>query len=80
MGGERQVQVRQSLGVAETDSELRQERDIYAKERFGKTRFRDLSAPERIKVARYLRHKFLCSKRQLARIVQLKFETIEKAI
>ena len=63
-----------------TDSELRQERDIYAKEQFGKTRFRDLSAPERIKVARYLRHKFLCSKKQIARIVQVNYETIEKAI
>lgn len=63
-----------------TDSELRQERDLYAREKFGTSRLRDLSLHDRIKAARYLRHKYLCSKRQVARIVQLPFETIEKVL
>ena len=63
-----------------TDSELRQERNLFAQEKFGATRLRDLSLPDRLKVARYLRHKFLCSKKQLARIVQLPLETLEKAL
>ena len=63
-----------------TDSELRQERDLYAREKLGKFRLRDLSLPERLKVARFLRHKYLCSRKQLARIVQLPLETLEKAL
>ena len=63
-----------------TDSELRQERDLYAREKLGKVRLRDLSLPERLKVARFLRHKYLCSRKQLARIVQLPLETLEKAL
>ena len=63
-----------------TDSELRQERDLYAQENYGVSRLRDLSLPDRIRVARYLRHKFLCSRKQLARIVQLPLETLEKAL
>ena len=63
-----------------TDSELRQERNLFAREKFGASRLRDLSLPDRIKVARYLRHKFLCSKKQLARIVQLPIETLEKVL
>ncbi|MCR5710039.1 MAG: hypothetical protein K6G79_06110 [Bacteroidales bacterium] len=63
-----------------TDRELRQERDMFAKEKFGTSRLRDLSLHDRIKVARYLRHKYLCSKKQVARIVQLPFETIGKVL
>ena len=63
-----------------TDSELRQERNLFAREKFGATRLRDLSLPDRMKVARYLRHKFLCSRKQLARIVQLPLETLEKVL
>jgi len=63
-----------------TDSELRQERDLFTRDRFGVYRLRDLSLPNRLKVARYLRHKFLCSKKQLARIVQLPLETLERAL
>lgn len=63
-----------------TDSELRQERDLYAKEKFGTYRLRDLSLRERAQIARYLRHKYLCSKKQVARIVQLPFETIERVV
>lgn len=63
-----------------TDSELRQERDLYAREKFGTSHLRDLSLRDRIKVARYLRHKYLCSQKQVARIVQLPLETIEKVL
>lgn len=63
-----------------TDSELRQERDLYAKEKFGTYRLRDLSLRERAQIARYLRHKYLCSKKQVARIVQLPFETVERVV
>lgn len=62
------------------DSELRQERDLYAREKLGKSRLRDLSIPDRVKAARFLRHKYLCSKKQLARVVQLPLETLEKAL
>lgn len=34
-----------------TDSELRQERNLFAREKFGAYRLRDLSLPDRIKVA-----------------------------
>ena len=60
-----------------TDSELRQERDSFIRQRFGQCRFRDLAVPDRLKVARYLRHKYLCSKKQIARIVQLPLETVD---
>lgn len=61
-----------------TDIELRQERDRHARERFGKHRLRDMSIPERLKIARFLKNKYLCSRKQLARIVQLPLEIIEK--
>ena len=58
------------------DTELRQARDDMMTNYFGQQHIRDLSAQERVKLAKMLKQKYRCSKKQLARIVQLPFETI----
>ena len=59
------------------DAELRSERILLCREMFGTASLRQVSAPDRIRLARELRRRFLCSKRQVARIVQLPRATVE---
>lgn len=59
-----------------TDTELREERNILSKQLFGTSRLSDLSVNKRLTIARRLHAKFLCSKKQIARIVRLPLETI----
>ena len=58
------------------DSELRSARCEIALALYGTGNIRDLSAPQRLAVAKQLRRKYLCSKRQLARIVMLPYEDL----
>ena len=59
-----------------TDTELRQARNSLAKQLFGTAKLLDLSIPQRLRLARCLRSKYLCSKKQIARIVRLPMETV----
>lgn len=59
-----------------TDTELRQARNLLSKQLFGTAKLQDLSLPQRLKLARYLRSKYLCSKKQIARIVRLPIDTV----
>ena len=59
-----------------SDTELRAERSRMTREMFGTSSLREISAPDRLKIARQMRRKFLCSKKQIARIVHLPYETI----
>ena len=59
------------------DYELREARDELLYSTFGKSRIRDMSAQERVRLAKMLKQKYHCSKKQLARIVQLPFATID---
>lgn len=59
-----------------TDTELRAERDRMMKELFGIRTLRELSAPDRLKLARLMRRRFLCSKKQIARIVHLSYDAV----
>lgn len=59
-----------------TDSELRQERNAISQQLFGIAKLQDLSVPQRLKLARKLRSKYLCSKKQISRIVRLPLETV----
>ena len=63
-----------------SDSELRAERVLMTREHFGTRSLRDLSAPDRLKLARMMRKRFLCPKKQLARIVQLPYETVRQML
>ena len=58
-----------------TDTELRQVRNLLSKQLFGTAKLLELSLPQRLKLARCLRSKYLCSKKQIARIVRLPIET-----
>lgn len=58
------------------DSELRAERNLKMREWFGAHRLSDVSAPDRMKLAKYLRRKFLCPISQVARVVQLSQEEL----
>lgn len=62
------------------DAELRQARDQMIRKMFGKAGIRELSAPERLQLARQMRKKFLCPKKQIARIVLMPLEDIEKRL
>ena len=59
-----------------TDPELRQERNLLSEQLFGTPKLSDLSVQKRLTLARKLRAKFLCSKKQIARIVRLPLETV----
>lgn len=59
-----------------SDTELRAERIRMTKEMFGTTSLRDIPVPDRVILARQMRRKFLCSKKQIARIVHLPYEAI----
>ena len=59
-----------------TDTELREERNILSRQLFGISKLSDLSVQKRLTIARRLRAKFLCSKKQIARIVRLPLETV----
>lgn len=61
-----------------SDSELRTERDRIIQEMFGKNAVITLTAPERLKLAVALRRRFVCSKKQLSRIVHLPYEELAK--
>lgn len=58
------------------DPELRAARNEMIDKMFGKTRLNDLSAPQRMSLARALRKRYYCSKKQLARIVRLPYEEL----
>ena len=60
------------------DAELRTERNAMSMAMFGTDRIRDLSGPDRIKLGKRLWRKFLCPKKQIARIVMLPISTIEQ--
>ena len=59
-----------------SDTELRAERKRLSRQHFGGKSLQEMSVPERLKMARLLRNKYLCSRKQLARIVQLSYEAI----
>lgn len=60
-----------------SDAELRVERILLCREMFGTASIKKLSAPDRLRLARQLRRKYVCSKKQLARIVQLPYAAVE---
>ncbi|MBO4571874.1 MAG: hypothetical protein J5699_08120 [Bacteroidales bacterium] len=62
------------------DVELRAERDRIIVQRFGLRRVSKLSATERLSLAKELRHKYLCSRKQLSRMVHLPLEEIDRFI
>ena len=62
------------------DTEMRRERDAIAKRVFGTSRLRDLSGPDRITLAKHLRRRFLCSSKQLSRVVQVPLKEIEQKV
>jgi len=62
------------------DAELREARDELILKTFGKRHIRDLSAQERIRMAKMLKYQYRCSKKQLARIVLLPFSTIDASL
>ena len=62
------------------DPELRTARNELIEKMFGKTRLNDLSAPQRLSLARALRNRFFCSKKQLARIVRLPYDEVVQRI
>ena len=59
-----------------TDTDLRAERVAIAKALFGTGSLRDLSAPDRLRLAKVMRGKYLCSKKQIARVVHLPYEVV----
>ena len=59
-----------------SDTELRAERSRITKEMFGSSSLREVSAPDRLIIAKMLRRKYLCSKKQIARIVHLPYEVV----
>ena len=63
-----------------SDAELRIARIVLSKEMFGTDNIRALSAPARLKLARRLRRKYLCSKKQIARIVMLPCEYLMNSL
>ena len=63
-----------------TDSELRAERILLSRKMFGTANLGKISAPERLRLARDLRRTFLCSKKQLARIVHLPYQELENKL
>ncbi len=62
------------------DVELREARDTLMVKTFRKSRVRDLSAQERISLAKMLKQQYHCSKKQLSRIVLLPFDTISRLL
>ena len=62
------------------DPELRTARNELIGKMFGKMRLNDLSAPQRLTLARALRKKYFCSKKQLARIVRLPFDEVAQRL
>jgi len=63
-------------GLLMSDIELRAERNAMMRRLFAIDNIRSLSLPQRLKLARELRWKYKCSKKQLARIVHLPYETV----
>ena len=63
-----------------SDVEMRQEREILMKKMFSTISIRALSAPQRLSLARAMRTKLRCSKKQIARAVHLPYETVEKLL
>lgn len=62
------------------DGELRMARSDISLELFGTENIRDLSAPQRMAVAKVLRRKYLCSKKQLARIIMLPYDDVARSL
>lgn len=63
-----------------SDAELRISRAKLSMTMFGTDNIRNLSAPMRLKLARVMRQKYLCSRKQLARIVLLPYEDVARAL
>lgn len=62
------------------DTEMRQHRDTEMRSLYGTDSIRSLSLPQRIEVGKSLRRKYMTSKKQIARIVRIPLEEVEKAI
>ncbi len=67
-------------GLLMSDIELRAERNAMMRRLFAIDSIRSLSLPQRLKLARELRWKYKCSKKQLARIVHLPYETVSREL
>ena len=63
-----------------SDVEMRQEREKLMRKLFSTDSIRSLSAPQRLSLARALRSKLRCSKKQIARVVHLPYETLAKLL
>ena len=59
------------------DSEMRKARNDAALRLFGTASIRDLPGPSRLKLARFLRQKYLCPVKQLSRVVLLPFDVLK---
>lgn len=62
--------------ISMKDSELREIREELSQAMFGTRKLHSISAPQRLKLARAIRNKYCCSKKQIARIVQLPYEQL----
>ena len=73
-------EIEQGMGewheISLKDSELRSIRNELSLELFGIGKIHSLSAPQRHKLAKIIRRQYLCSKKQIARIVQLPYDQL----
>lgn len=60
--------------------EMRQNRDIVARQMFGTSQIRDLDTTQRLRLARTLRSKYNCSVKQVARVCSLVAAEVEKML
>ena len=63
-----------------TDTELRAARNELITSLFGDVSLHKLSVPERLHLAKQIRWNYYCSRKQIARIVQLPFDTVASAL
>ena len=66
--------------VSLPDAELRVLSKELSVKMFGTSKMRSLSAPHRVRLAKDLRRRYLCSRKQLARIVNLPVQEIERQV
>ena len=67
-------------GMIMSDIEIRAERGVIMRRLFATDSIRTLNMDQRLKLARELKWKFGCSKKQLARVVHLPYDTVAKAM
>lgn len=67
-------------GLMMSDIELRAERGVLMRRLFATDSIRSLNMDQRLRLARELKWKFGCSKKQLSRVVHLPYNTIVKAL